>query len=72
MNSGHYWPDNAHNVREVDGIKYAIARHLVHNRDPEYGGDIRWLNVDADDGTAEIRYYDVGDDEEGTLATAEW
>lgn len=72
VNSGHYWPDNGRNVREVDGVKYVIARHLVHNRDPDYGGDIRWMDVDADQGVAEIKYYDVGGDEEGTLATADW
>lgn len=72
VNSGHYWPDTGRNVEEINGVRYVIARHLVHNRDSDYGGDVRWMRVDADDRVAEISYYDVGADEEGTLASTEW
>ncbi|WP_324760957.1 metallophosphoesterase family protein [Haloarcula sp. GH36] len=72
VNSGHYWRDTGRNVEEVNGVQYVLARHLVHNRDPDYGGDVRWMRVNTNERTASVHYYDVGADEEGMLTRAEW
>lgn len=72
VNSGHYWPDNGRSVEQIDGVRYVLARHLVHNRDPDYGGDVRWLRVDTDRNVATIEYHDVGAGTDGRLARAEW
>jgi hypothetical protein len=72
VNSGHYYGGEGRESKTVDGIEYITARHLVHGSDPEYGGDVRWMTIDAESETAEVRYYDVGADEEGTLVTSTW
>lgn len=72
VNSGHYYGGEDRNVKRVAGIPYVNARHLVHGSDPDYGGDVRWLEVAADEGRATLWYYDVGADETGELLAVEW
>jgi len=72
VNSGHVYEDCGRGSRAVNGIEYVLARHLVHDEDPDYGGDVRWMTVDTDDQTAAVHYYDVGSETEGTIVRAEW
>lgn len=72
VNSGHYWPDDGRGSKEVNGVEYILARHLVHLDEEGYAGDVRWMNVDTDNRTAEVNYYDVSEDQEGTITTASW
>lgn len=73
VNSGHYYYDHGRGSRTIEGVEYVLARHLSHmSEDPDYGGDVRWMNVDAADGSAEVRYYDVGSDTEGVLTATTW
>lgn len=72
VNSGHYHPDDGRGCRFVNGVGYVVARHLVHNLDPGYGGDVRWMDVDPEARSATVDYYDLGADEEGTIVRTEW
>jgi len=72
VNTGHYYGGEGRGCKEVEGVEYVTARHLVHGHDPDYAGDVRWMTVDADARTAEVHYYDVGADEEGTITSASW
>ena len=72
VNSGHVYDDFGRGSRNVNGVEYVLARHLVKNKNPEYGGDVRWMTVDPDARTAAVHYYDVGADEEGTISRTSW
>lgn len=72
VNTGHYYGGEGCSLNPVEGIEYATGRHFVHGAEPEYGGDVRLFFVDSEARTAEVRYYDVDDDEEGTLVTPNW
>jgi hypothetical protein len=72
VNTGHYYRGEDRDCKTVEGVEYVNARHLVHGSDPDYGGDVRWMTVDTEARTAEVQYYDVGADEDGTLVTATW
>lgn len=72
VNSGHYWYDHGRGSKVVNGVEYILTRHLVHLDEEGYAGDVRWMNVNTDDRTAEIKYYDVDADEEGTLTRTTW
>lgn len=72
VNSGHYYPDNGRGAKTVQGVEYVLARHLVHSPDPAYAGDVRWLDVDTEENTASVHYYDVGADEDGVITQRSW
>lgn len=73
VNSGHYYYDHGRGSKVVNGVEYVLARHLSHmSEQADYGGDVRWMTVDADDRRAAIRYYDVGTDSEGLLTETTW
>lgn len=72
VNSGHVHPDFGRGSKRIGGVEYVLARHLVHNPDPEYAGDVRWMTVDTDARRSAVHYYDVGADEEGTITEATW
>jgi len=73
VNSGHYYYDHGRGSRTIDGVEYVLARHLSHmSEEADYGGDVRWLAVDAERREAAVHYYDVGGDEEGTITEATW
>lgn len=72
VNSGHYWYDHGRGSKVVEGVEYVLARHLVHLDEEGYAGDIRWMEVDTTNRTAEVFYYDVGTDEEGTITAVTW
>jgi hypothetical protein len=72
VNSGHLYIDYGRGSRTIKGVEYVIARHLVPPNNPEYGGDVKCLEVDTDNRTAMVNYYDVGSDTEGTITTASW
>lgn len=72
VNSGHYYPDEGRGSIRIEGVEYVLARHLVHSPEPDYAGDVRWLDVDTDAGTASVHYYDVGADEEGVISHRTW
>jgi hypothetical protein len=78
VNTGHY---NRHvgqnsgrgsrNLQLVSGsgtsIEYVTAGHLA-----PAGGDVRWLTVDTTNNTAEVNYYHVGSDTQGTITSISW
>ncbi len=66
---GHVWEDGGRDATKKNGIVYSIGRHLVHNSDSSYAGDVRWLEVDESAGSADLKYYDVGADSQGTLTS---
>lgn len=72
VNSGHLYIDYGRGSRVVDGVEYVIGRHLTHPNDPDYSGDVRWLDVDTDRQTAAVRFYDVGEDTQGTITETSW
>lgn len=72
VNSGHYYGGEDRGAVNVDGIEYVNARHLVHGGDPEYAGDVRWMEVDTESNKATVRYYNLEDDSEGTLVSTTW
>lgn len=72
VNSGHKFEDIGRGSRTKNGVTYVLSRHLVHPRDPNYDGDVRWLVVDTTAGTATVHYYDVGADSEGTITSISW
>lgn len=72
VNSGHYWYDHGRGSKVVNGVEYILSRHLVHLDEEGYAGDVRWMNVDAEARTAEVKYYAVDTDEEGTLTETTW
>jgi len=72
VNSGHVKSDYGRDAREVNGVEYVLARHLLHQREPDYGGDVRWMTVDAAERHAAVHYYDVGGDEEGMITETTW
>ncbi|SEP02993.1 hypothetical protein SAMN04487948_11162 [Halogranum amylolyticum] len=73
VNTGHYWYDHGRGSRVINGVEYILARHLSHmSEEAEYGGDVRWLTVNADAREAAVHYYDVGTNEEGVLTTTTW
>jgi len=72
VNSGHYWYDHGRGSKVVEGVEYVLARHLVHLDEEGYAGDVRWMEVDTSNRTAEVFYYDVGADEEGTITAVTW
>ncbi len=74
VNSGHFFPDEGRGSNTVRGVTYALGRHLVRSGDPDErnAGDVRWMDVDTETRRAVVRYYDIGEDEEGVLATSSW
>lgn len=72
VNSGHYYSASDRGSVVVDGVEYVIARHLTKNPYPEWRGDVRWMTVDADEGSAAVHYYDLDADEEGTITETTW
>jgi len=72
VNSGHYWYGHGRGSQGINGVEYVLARHLVHNDEPDYGGDMRWMIVDTDEQTATVKYYDVGAQSEGTITEVGW
>lgn len=73
VNSGHYYYDHGRGSKVENGIEFVLARHLSHmSSESDYGGDVRWMNVDADARHVEVRYYDVGADEVGVLTERTW
>lgn len=73
VNSGHYYYDHGRGSKVENGVEFVLARHLSHmSEESDYGGDVRWLNVDTENDRAEVRYYDVGADEEGLLTETTW
>lgn len=72
VNTGHYFGGEGRGAVNVGGIEYVNARHLVKGSNPEYGGDVRWMDVDVERQAATVWYYDVGADETGKLVTATW
>lgn len=73
VNSGHYYYDHGRGSKVENGVEFVLARHLSHmSSESDYGGDVRWMNVDTDTNYAEVRYYDVGADEEGVLTETTW
>jgi 3',5'-cyclic AMP phosphodiesterase CpdA len=73
VNSGHYYNASTRGSVEVNGVEYVIGRHLTKNHDADWqGGDVRWLEVDVADQSAAVRYYDVANEEEGTITETTW
>ncbi|MFB6183552.1 MAG: metallophosphoesterase [Haloarculaceae archaeon] len=71
VNCGHYSPDRGRATTRVNGVTHVIARHFGKS-DPDYDGDVRWMDVDADGGEAVVRYYDLSTDETGVITRVEW
>jgi hypothetical protein len=72
VNGGHVKADLGRDSETVNGVVYVLARHLLHQREPDYGGDVRWMTVDAGEGYAAVHYYDVGSDETGRITETTW
>ncbi|WP_435361683.1 metallophosphoesterase family protein [Haloarchaeobius sp. DFWS5] len=73
VNTGHYYYDHGRGSKVENGIEFVLSRHLSHmSEESDYGGDVRWMNVDTENNYAEVRYYDVGEDEEGQLTETTW
>lgn len=71
VNSGHYSQDRGRVTREVGGVTHVLARHFGKS-DPDYNGDLRWLDIDADAGVAAVYYHDLRDGSEGEICRLEW
>lgn len=71
VNSGHYSPDRGRAARTVGGVTHAISRHFGKSN-PQYDGDLRWLDIDADAGRASVHYHDLRDGSEGEIGRIEW
>ncbi|AHG00914.1 hypothetical protein HALLA_12080 [Halostagnicola larsenii XH-48] len=72
VNNGHLFNDEGRGSTTVNGVEYVLSRHLVHNSDTNYTGDVRWLDIDTTNNEATCYYYDVGADSSGTITTATW
>lgn len=57
VNSRHYYySDHGRGSRVINGVGYVLARHLSHmSEESDYGGDVRWMNVDTETDRAEVR-----------------